>query len=100
MDNVQEGEDDIIMRLVRKPRLDKVNSLNLSSEALQSITKTLKKAEEEEEEKKRLEKEKQQREAEIRDDMNHSIMKTSAEELMGKAWNARSLFDRILSYVC
>ena len=31
--------------------------------------------------------------------MNHSIMKTSAEEMMGKAWNARSLFDRILSNV-
>lgn len=84
------------MRLIRRPRLDKVNSLDLSSEALQSISKTLQKAKEEEEEKERIEKEKQQREEEIRDDMNHSIMKASVEELKGKAWNARSLFERIL----
>lgn len=86
----------MIIRTIRQPRLSKINSLNVSREAIQSISNTLKKAEEEEEKREQEEKEKQKREAEIRDSMNHSIMKTSAEELRGKAWNARALFDRIL----
>ena len=96
LQKVDEGEDDVIIRTIRRPRAGGVDSLNVSSEALQSITKSIKEARQEEEERQREERERQQREAEIRDSMTHSIMRSSAEELKGKVWNARSLFDRVI----
>ena len=96
LQKVDDGDEDVIMRTIRRPRAGGVDSLNVSSEALQSISKSIKEARREEEEREREERERQQREAEIRDSMTHSIMKSSAEELKGKVWNARSLFDRVI----
>lgn len=76
-----------------------VNALSVSDEALQSISKTIKNAEEERKKQIIEEQKQQEREAEIRDSMNHSIMKTSAEDMIGKAWNAPEFFNRIL-YPC
>lgn len=99
LQTVDSGEEDRIVRTIRRPCMSNTNSLDLSKEALQSITKSIKEAEHEEEQREREKQEREKHEADIRDSINHSIIKTSAEDLMGKAWNARSLFERIM-YGC
>ena len=67
---------------------------------MESITNTLKQAEEEERRKKNLEEEQKQKERAFRDSISKEIIRTSAEDMVGKTWNAKGLFDRILCIVC
>ena len=53
-------------------------------------------AEEEERKQKAEEEERKKKESQIRDIVNKGIMKSSAEDMIGKAWNASALLDRIL----
>lgn len=69
---------------------------SVSAGALQSITNTLQQAEEEERKQKAEEEERKKKESQIRDIVNKGIMKSSAEDMIGKAWNASALLDRIL----
>ena len=66
---------------------------------MESITNTLKQAEEEEQRKRTLEEEQKQKEQALRDSISKEIIRTSAEEMIGKTWNAKGLFDRILCRV-
>ena len=89
---LQEGEDEYL------PTIEEDGKLHISKKP-----KMQKKEAEEEEEKpskkelsKREKKEQKRKERAIRDSINKEMIRTSAEDLVGKTWNAKGLFDRIL----
>lgn len=94
-------DEEEIRRTLRRPRsiVTPVN-LNTSSKAMESIRNTLKQAEEEERRKKELEEEQKRKERALRDSISKEMIRTSAEDMVGKTWNAKGLFDRILSLIC
>ena len=90
------SEPEVIRRTLKRPRQQTTVNLNTSTRAMETIRNTLRQAEEEEKRKKALEEEPKRKERAIRDSINKEMIRTSAEELVGKTWNAKGLFDRIL----
>lgn len=101
VDAMSTDDGDVIRRVLYRPRQTASMMVQgVSANALQSITNTLQQAEEEEKRRKQEEEEKKKKESQIRDMVNKGIMKSSAEDMIGKSWNASALLDRILFCVC
>ena len=101
VDAMSTDAGDVIRRVLYRPRQTASMMVQgVSANALQSITNTLQQAEEEEKRRKNEEEEKKKKESQIRDMVNKGIMKSSAEDMIGKSWNASALLDRILFFVC
>ena len=97
VDSMTSDDGDVIRRVLYRPRKEPTMvAQSVSAGALQSITNTLQQAEEEERKQKAEEEERKKKESQIRDIVNKGIMKSSAEDMIGKAWNASALLDRIL----
>ena len=90
------AEPPVIRRTLKRPRQQATVNLNTSTRAMETIRNTLRQAEEEEKKKKEPEEEQKRKERAIRDSINKEMIRTSAEDLVGKTWNAKGLFDRIL----
>lgn len=96
----REGEGDWVIEQIPRGKINTVNALQVSSEALKSLQKTIREEEERKEKEEEEEREKQKKQSEIQALMSNGMMRSGAEELKGKAWNARALFERILWSVC
>lgn len=97
VDSMSTDDGDLIRRVLYRPRQEpEMVTQNVSANALQSITDTLQQAREKEQKRKEEEEERKKKENQIRDMVNKGIMKSSAEDMIGKAWNASVLLDRIL----
>ena len=80
-------------QIIQKECEELKKSLNEYKEEMVALKK---KCEEEERKQKAEEEERKKKESQIRDIVNKGIMKSSAEDMIGKAWNASALLDRIL----
>ena len=90
----------MISRVLRRKRevIEPIGS-KTSSKAMQIVEKTLKKEEEEQQKRKEKEEEQKRKDQEIRDSINREIMRTTAEDIIGKTWNAKSVLGRMF-YNC
>ena len=90
----------MISRVLRRERevIEPIGS-KTSSKAMQIVEKTLKKEEEERQKRKQKEEEQKRKDQAIRDSINREIMRTMAEDIIGKTWNAKSVLGRMF-YDC
>ena len=86
----------MIARVLRREQevIEPIGS-KTSSKAMQIVETTLKKEEEEQQKRKQEEEEQKRKDQEIRDSINREIMRTTAEDLIGKTWNAKSVLSRM-----
>lgn len=96
----RDGEGDWLVEQIPRGKGKPAGQLTVSSEALASVQKTIRKEEERKEREEKEEKEKQEKQNEIQALMSNGMMRSGAEEMKGKAWNVRALFDRVLWSVC
>ena len=96
----REDEGDWLVEQIPRGKTITAGALHVSSEALASVQKTIRAEEERKEKEEKEEREKQEKQSEIQALLSNGMMRSGAEELKGKAWNVRSLFDRVLWSVC
>ena len=90
------GDEDEVVQRVPRARQSTSSSLQVSSEALAMLKRTMQEVKEEEERKEKEKEEQSRKQSELQDMISKGMMKSGAEELRGKSWNTRGLFDRIL----